>query len=84
MVAQQLSLFDAKKRPPRRSAALNRRASQAAAVLERLRRGPATARDLMAAANCLQPYQRVAELRAAGYVVECDKSKDPAVYTLRK
>ncbi len=44
---------------------------QNAAILKRLRRGPATNREL--AAFALNYRARVSDLRAAGYVIQCDQ-----------
>lgn len=54
---------------------------QNAAILERLRRGPATNRDL--AEISLKYTSRVSDLRAAGYRIACERRPGGlSIYTL--
>ncbi len=79
MTPKQTSLFGGKhdSRPAKRVDPMNvpredvpRLSKQCAAVLDRLRRGPATNWEL--AAISLKYTSRISDIRAAGYVVECD------------
>lgn len=59
-----------------------RLSSQSVAILERLRRGPASNRELSGLA--LKYTSRVSDIRAAGYTVECeDRGGGLCFYTLK-
>lgn len=89
-MATQLSLFDSpRKIAPRDTHVVKeerpRLTGQNAAILERLKRGPATNREL--AAIALKYTSRLSDLRAAGYdvvVVDRDRVTGMTMYELRR
>ena len=59
------------------------RKSDAQAILERLKRGPATKGELIGCISGFSLTQRISDLRHNGYDIECLTNVKPYVYVLK-